>query len=54
MTKQIGDRQPMFKKSKDGGPRQPMKNRRCDTHLVFAGGKTADWTPQDLCRVKIR
>lgn len=50
MTKQIGDRQSMFKKSKDGGPRKPMKNRRCDNTLVLAGGKTGDWTPHDLRR----
>jgi len=50
MTKQIGDRQSMFKKSKDGGPRKPMKNRRCDNTLVLAGGETGDWTPHDLRR----
>jgi integrase len=50
ITKQIGDRQSMFKKSKDGGARKPMKNRRCDDTLVLAGGKTGDWTPHDLRR----
>jgi len=50
ITKQIGDRQSMFKKSKDGGVRKPMKNRRCDDTLVLAGGKTGDWTPHDLRR----
>ena len=50
ITKQIGDRQSMFKNSKDGGPRKPMKNRRCDNTLVLAGGKTGDWTPHDLRR----
>ena len=49
ITKQIGDRQSMFKKS-NGGPRKPMKNRRCDDTLVLAGGKTGDWTPHDLRR----
>lgn len=50
ITKQIGDRQSMFKKSKDGSSRKPMKNRRCDNTLVLAGGKTGDWTPHDLRR----
>jgi integrase len=50
ITKQIGDRQSMFKKSKDGGVRKPMKNRRCDNTLVLANGKTGDWTPHDLRR----
>lgn len=50
ITKQIGDRQAMFKKAKDGSPRAPMKNRRCDNTLVLAGGKTGDWTPHDLRR----
>ena len=50
MTKQIGDRQAMFKKAKDGGPRAPMKNRRCDNTLVLADGKTGAWTPHDLRR----
>lgn len=50
ITKQIGDRQSMFKKSKGGGVRKPMKNRRCDDTLVLAGGKTGDWTPHDLRR----
>jgi len=50
ITKQIGDRQSMFKKSKDGGARKPMKNRRCDDTLVLAGGKAGDWTPHDLRR----
>lgn len=50
ITKQIGDRQSMFKKSKDGAARKPMRNRRCDNTLVLAGGKTGDWTPHDLRR----
>jgi len=50
MTKQIGDRQAMFKKSKDGSPRAPMKNRRCDNTLVLATGRTGAWTPHDLRR----
>jgi integrase len=50
MTKQIGDRQSMFKKSKDGKPRQPMKNRRCDNSLVLSKGTNGAWTPHDLRR----
>lgn len=50
MTKQIGDRQAMFKKAKDGSPRAPMKNRRCDNTLVLAAGRTGAWTPHDLRR----
>ena len=40
----------MFKKGKDGKPRQPMKNRRHDNSLVLNGGKNGAWTPQDLRR----
>lgn len=36
ITKQIGDRQASFKKSRSGGPRQPMKNRCFDDSLVLA------------------
>lgn len=50
ITKQIGDRQAMFKKAKDGSPRGPMKNRRNDNTLVLAGGKNGSWTPHDLRR----
>ncbi|RJG05842.1 site-specific integrase [Noviherbaspirillum cavernae] len=50
MSKQIGDRQTMFKKSLDGGPRKPMKNRRNDNTLVLASGKKGAWTPHDLRR----
>jgi len=50
MTKQIGDRQAMFKKAKDESPRAPMKNRRCDNTLVLAGGSAGAWTPHDLRR----
>jgi integrase len=49
-SKQVGDRQSMFKKSKDGGPRKPMKNRRHDNTLVLGGGKDGAWTPHDLRR----
>lgn len=50
ITKQIGDRQSMFKKSKDGGERKPMANRRHDNTLVLNGGKSGAWTPHDLRR----
>jgi integrase len=50
MSKQIGDRQAMFKKDKDGTPRLPMKNRRHDNSLVLGDGKNGAWTPHDLRR----
>ncbi|MET3132846.1 integrase [Oxalobacteraceae bacterium GrIS 1.11] len=50
ISKQVGDRQSMFKKGKDGGPRAPMKNRRHDNTLVLGAGKTGAWTPHDLRR----
>lgn len=50
ISKQIGDRQSMFKKGKDGNPRKPMKNRRHDNTLVLGGGKNSAWTPHDLRR----
>jgi integrase len=50
MSKQIGDRQAMFKKGRDGNPRQPMKNRRHDNTLVLSAGKNGEWTPHDLRR----
>lgn len=50
MSKQIGDRQSMFKKGVDGKPRQPMKNRRHDNTLVLGDGENGAWTPHDLRR----
>lgn len=50
ISKQVGDRQTRFKKSKDGGPRKPMTNRRHDDTLVLGGGKSGAWTPHDLRR----
>ncbi len=50
ISKQIGDRQALFKKNKDGTPRQPLKNRRNDNTLVLADGKNGAWTPHDLRR----
>lgn len=49
ISKQLGDRQVMFKKSKDGSPRV-LKNRRNDNTLVLAGGANGEWTPHDLRR----
>lgn len=50
ITKQVGDRQAMFKKSKDGSARKPMANRRHDNTLVLGDGKNGAWTPHDLRR----
>ncbi|WP_176460859.1 site-specific integrase [Janthinobacterium sp. PC23-8] len=50
ISKQVGDRQSMFKKNRDGTPRAPLKNRRSDDTLVLAGGKNGAWTPHDLRR----
>jgi integrase len=50
MSKQVGDRQSMFKKGKDGKARKPMKNRRHDNTLVLGDGKNGEWTPHDLRR----
>lgn len=50
ISKQIGDRQAMFKKNKDGNPRAAMKNRRSDNTLVLLNGTTGAWTPHDLRR----
>lgn len=49
ISKQLGDRQVMFKKAKDGSPRV-LKNRRNDNTLVLAGGANGEWTPHDLRR----
>lgn len=50
ISKQIGDRQAMFKKGRDGNPRQPMQHRRHDNMLVLGGGKAGAWTPHDMRR----
>lgn len=50
ISKQVGDRQSMFKKNKDGTRSAPLKNRRSDNTLVLAGGKNGAWTPHDLRR----
>jgi integrase len=50
ISKQVGDRQSLFKKGKDGKPRKPMKNRRHDNTLVLGKGKNGAWSPHDLRR----
>lgn len=50
IAKQVGDRQTMFKKGKDGTARQALKNRRHDNTLVLGNGKHGAWTPHDLRR----
>ena len=50
ISKQVGDRQSMFKKDRHGNPRQPMKHRRHDNSLVLGGGENEEWTPHDLRR----
>lgn len=51
ISKQVGDRQVMFKKNKDGNARKVMKNRSKDENaLVLSEGKNGDWTPHDLRR----
>lgn len=50
ISKQVGDRQARFKKSKDGSARKPMSNRRHDNTLVLGDGKSGAWTPHDLRR----
>lgn len=50
ISKQVGDRQAMFKKDKNGRPRQPMQHRRHDNTLVLGDGKNGAWTPHDLRR----
>lgn len=50
ISKQIGDRQTMFKKNGADGPRRKMKNRRQDNTLVLSGGSQGDWVSHDLRR----
>ena len=49
ISKQLGDRHVMFKKSKDGSPRG-LNNRRNDNTLVLVAGANGAWTPHDLRR----
>lgn len=44
ISKQVGDRQTMFKN------RKPLKNRRNDDSLVLSDGERGEWTPHDLRR----
>lgn len=44
VSKQVGDRQEMFKK------RKPLSRRRHDNSLVLAKGTNGAWTPHDLRR----
>lgn len=48
IAKQIGDRQCMFKKSKNANNK--ASKRRQDNTLVLASGKYGSWTPHDLRR----
>lgn len=50
ISKQVGDRQAMFKKGKDGNPRQPMQRRRHDNTLVLGDERNGAWAPHDLRR----
>ncbi|WP_334186761.1 tyrosine-type recombinase/integrase [Noviherbaspirillum sp.] len=51
ISKQVGDRQIMFKHDKAGAPRKPMMNRSKDGNaLVLSNGKNGAWTPHDLRR----
>lgn len=50
ISKQVGDRQACFKKSRGGTPRKQMSNRSFDNNLVLAGGSRGAWTPHDLRR----
>ena len=51
ISKQIGDRQIMFKKDHQGNPRQPMTNRSRDGNaLVLSEGRNGAWTAHDLRR----
>lgn len=50
ITKQISDRQTMFKHGRDGGPRAKMPHRRQDDRLVLQNGKYGAWTAHDLRR----
>ena len=44
VSKQVGDRQSMFK------ARKPLSRRRHDNSLVLSGGRNGEWTPHDLRR----
>lgn len=44
VSKQVGDRQEMFKS------RKPLKNRQNNNTLVLSGGANGDWVPHDMRR----
>lgn len=51
ISKQVGDRQLMFKKTADGTARAPLTHRSSDANaLVLAAGANGAWTPHDLRR----
>jgi integrase len=50
ISKQIGDRECMFKKTKSDTPRKPLKNRHQSDALTLSGGANGAWTPHDLRR----
>jgi integrase len=51
ISKQVGDRQTMFKKNKNGDARKRMSNRsKSENVLILSGGENGDWTPHDLRR----
>lgn len=50
MTNQIGDRQAMFKREKNGKPAAALTMRRSDNSLVLADGRNGTWTPYELRR----
>ncbi|MFN3791608.1 tyrosine-type recombinase/integrase [Massilia sp.] len=50
VSKQIADRQAMFRKSQGIEHCSGLQNRRSDNTLVLAKGKNGAWTPHDLRR----
>lgn len=50
ITKQITDRQWMFKVDREGNKRKPKQKRVFDNTLVLAGGANGKWTSHDLRR----
>lgn len=50
ITKQITDRQWMFKVDRDGNLRKPKQKRVFDNSLVLSGGANGKWTSHDLRR----
>jgi integrase len=51
ISKQVGDRQTIFKRDRHGQPRSPLKARsKAANALVLGGGSKGEWTPHDLRR----